>query len=268
MTTDAGNEETQRKHAYEHVLRSLHSAYDVLIECSLEIDDIHLDASRNRRDINLILGWVHDTCARIYEAYPELSPPVSEPPPRRWPADTGKSAAPDRLTREGALSRVQHHLELVRLILQECGPFARKLGITSGALEEQLAKVNDIHTAVVQEIWSDLPDRGRRSWIRDWGMPEGLPEPPPPDRHEALGRLNDKLDAAAKVLGDCAQLIVDLELQPQLHLRAIGSCLATIFDIQQQVYGERPDLIPGFLKGAYDLRRQEEQGRPETGAES
>jgi hypothetical protein len=163
---------------------------------------------------------------------------------------------------------VRHHLELARLILQECGPFARELGITAGELEEHLAKVKDIHTAAVQEIWKDLPDRGRRSWITDWGMPAGVPEPPPPDRHEALGRLSDKLYTAGKVLDDCAQLIVDLDLEPKLHLRAIGNCLATIFDIQQQVYSERPDLIPGFLKGAYELRRQEEQGRPETGAES
>jgi len=269
MTTDAGNEETQRKHAYEHVLRSLHSAYNVLIECSLEIDDIQLDAPRNTRDINGMLQWARDIAARIYDTYPELSPPASEPPPRRWPADPEKSPAPHQLTREEALSRVQHHLELARLILQECGPFARELGITAGELEEHLAMVKEIHSAVLQEIWKDLPDRSsRRRWIRDWGMPDGVPEPPPPDRHEALGRLSDKLDTAGKVLDDCAQLIVDLELEPKLHLRAIGSCLATIFDIQQQVYSERPDLIPGFLKGAYELRRQEEQGRPESGAGS
>lgn len=268
MTTDAGNEETQRKHAYEHVLRSLHSAYDVLIDCALEIDDIQLDAPRNTRDINRILQWTRDAAGEICDTYPELSQPASEPPLRRWPADPQKSPAPQQLTREEALSRVRHHLELARLILQECGPFTRELGITAGELEEHLAKVKDIHTAVVQEIWRDLPDRSRRSWITDWGMPQGVPEPPAPDRHEALGRLSDKLHTAGQLLDDCAQLIVDLDLEPKLHLRAIGSCLATIFDIQQQVYSERPDLIPGFLKGAYELRRQEEQGRPETGAES
>jgi hypothetical protein len=149
-------------------------------------------------------------------------------------------------------------LELARLILQECGPFSGALGIASAGLEEHLAKVKNIHAAVLKEIWKDLPDAGRRGWIRHWGMPEGVPEPPPPDRHEAVGRLNEKLETAGKVLDDCAELIVELELEPKLHLYAIANCLATIFDIQGQIYAERPDLIPGFLKDAYELRRQEQ----------
>jgi len=264
MTADPGDEEAKRKHAYDHVLRSLHAARDVLIECCGEIDDLRLDAPRNTRDINLILHWFRDTSARIYKIYPELSPPVREPPPRRWPADPKKSPARRELTREEALYRVRHHLELARLILQECGPFAGELGIAYEGLGEHLAKVKDIHTAVLQEIWKDLPDRRRRASIRNWGMPEGVPEPPPPDRHEALGRLNDKLETASKVLDDCAGLIVELELEPKLHLYAIANCLATIFEIQQQIYEERPDLIPGFLKDSYELRRQEQQGRAEN----
>jgi hypothetical protein len=264
MTIDPGDEEARRKHAYEHVLRSLHSAYDVLIECCHEIDDVRLDAPRNTSDINLILQWFRDATTQIYKIYPELSPPAREPPARRWPADPEKSPAPRELTRDEVLYRVRHHLELARLILQECGPFARELGITAEGLEEHLAKVKDIHTAVVKEIWKDLPDPGRRGWIRNRGMPEGVPEPPPPDRHEALGRLNEKLATAGKVLDDCAELVVELELEPKLHLYAIANCLATIFEIQGQIYAERPDLIPGFLKDVYELRRQEQQGSAEN----
>ncbi len=253
-------QDASRRRAYEHVLRSIWSARDVLIECCHEIEDVGLNAARNTRDLNLILHWVHDTADRIYKICPELAPPEREPPLRRWPKDPGAQAAPPEMDRNRALHRLHHHLELARLILRESGPFARQLGFTAESLDEHLAKVKDAHTAVVQEIWKDKPDAAKRSWIRDWGMPDGVPEPPPPDRSEALARLNEKLETASKVLDDCVQLAVETELEPRDHLRAIATCMATIFDIQQQIYAERPDLIPGFLKDAFALRREEETG--------
>jgi hypothetical protein len=132
------------------------------------------------------------------------------------------------------------------------------LGFPAEGLEDNLIRVGGVHTAVVQEIWKDKSDAGKRAWVRSWGLPDGVPEPPPPNRGEALARLNDKLETAGKVLGDCAELVVETELGPLEHLRAIGTCLATIFDIQFQIYHERPDLTPRFLKDALELRREDE----------
>lgn len=254
--TAAKKDDASLRQAYEHVLSSIWSAYEVLIECCHEIEDVGLNPPRNTRDLNLILHWVHDTANQIYKTHPDLAPPKRELPLRRWPKDPNAESAPPELDRNRALYRLHHNLELARLILQESGPFARQLGL-SEALEVDLSKIKDVHTAVIQEIWKDNSDAAKRSWVRDWGLPDGVPEPPPPDRDEALVRLNDKLETAGKVLDDCAELVVETELGPRDHLRAIGTCLATIFDIQQQICEERPDLIPGFLKGAFELRRED-----------
>jgi hypothetical protein len=261
MTTmKKGDENVRRREAYEHILASVRSVYEILIECCHEIDDIELDAARNKRDINGILQWVHDVSDAIYKEAPEIAPPPAERPPRRWPADPSKASEWKKYTRDQALYRVKHHLELVRLVLRECGPFAAELKIVSEDLPKHLSALEPIHRAVVAEIWKDKTDEGKRSWIRDWGLPDGLPEPLPPDRHEALGRLNQKLDTAAKLLDDCAGLAVDLELEGDVHpVRAIGTCLATIFDIQLRIYDERPDLIPQFLKEALELRDNEKR---------
>jgi hypothetical protein len=213
------------------------------------------------RDLNLILNWVHETSAEIYKLYPELAPPAREPPPRRWPRDPKTRGKRRDLTRKEALYRLRRHLEIAQLILAESMPFAHQLEISTGDLDDQLSKVNEVHEAVMHELWKDLPDESRRSWIRVSGMPEGVSEPAQPDRHAALGRLNEKLETAAKVLDDCAQLVVDLELEPQAHLRSVGRALGTIFEIQNQIYEERPDLIPEFLKGPLELRKLEEKNR-------
>jgi hypothetical protein len=264
MSPRKKGEDARKRQAYEHVLRSIQSAYEVLIECCHEIDDIDLDAARNTRDINGILRWVHETSSEIYRAVPELAPPPSEMPARRWPVDPTK-AAREEYSREDALYRLRHNLELVRLILRESGPFAGELDVDRLGLDAHLAKLNEVHAAVIQEIWKDRTDEQKRSWIRDWGMPDGVPEPPPPDRHEALERLNQKLEAAAKLLNDCAELVVELELGPRSHLRTVGTCLGTVFQIQHHIYDERPDLAPGFLKGALELKRKESQNEPGAG---
>lgn len=253
--------EAERRHAYEHVLGSLHSIYDVLIECCHEIDDVPLDAARNTRDINVILEWIHGVNSSIYKLYPQFKPPEPEPPPRRWSKNRSPSdpAGERRLTREDALIRLRHHLELVRVILQESWPFAQQLGLTTDGLEDHVASIKKLYDSVIEEIWGDLTDERRRAWIRDWGQPEGVLEPPPPDRRRVLGRLNDKLETVGKTLDDCSELVVELELEPNEYLRAIGTCLATIFTIQQQIYEERPDLTPPFLRDSFEVRRQDDE---------
>jgi hypothetical protein len=258
--TAAKKDDASLRQAYEHVLGSIWSAYEVLIGCCHEIEDLELNAARNTRDLNRILHWVHETADQIYEIEPELAPPKREPPLRRWPKDPDAVAEPPELDRNRALHRLHRNLELARLILQESGPFARELGFLGDGLDENLKKVGDVDAAVFQEIWKDKSDAGKRSWIRNWGMPAGVPEPPSPDRGQALERLNQKLETAAKVLDDCVQLAIETELEPRDHMRAIATCMATIFDIQQQIYEEQPHLIPGFLKGAFELRRKDKAG--------
>jgi hypothetical protein len=246
--------------SYEHILSLIRSASDVLVECCQEIEDIGLDAARNTRDINLILYWGYDTTKAIYRTEPDLAPSPAEKPPRRWPAD-GKPGKWQPYTRGQALFRLLHNLELVRVIFQESIQFAGERDIANEGLSEHLAKVESLHTLVVHEIWKTSDDRAKRTWIRENGMPEGVTAPPPLDRSEALARLNTKLEAAAKLLNDCAELSVELELEPTTHLHAIASCLGIVFVIQNQIYDERPDLAPGFLKGAIELREQESKER-------
>lgn len=245
MTNRKKNDE--QKHAYEHVLRSLLSIGDILRDCCNDIDDIELDSSTNVRALDRILGWIYETSNEIKGLYPDLAPGKDEPIPRRWPADPKRTPRREP-TREEALRRLRHELELARLILQEAGPFASELGIPTADLAESIDTVKRIYAAATRETWKDLSDQQKRLRIRDWGIPDGVTEPPPPDRDAALNRLNEKLDVAAKVLDDCAQLIADTELDAPVHLRGIGNCLATIFDIHTQIYRERPDLTPQFLK--------------------
>lgn len=261
MTEISEDPAAERKHAYEHVLESLHSIYDVLIECCHEIDDVQLDAARNTRDINGILEWIHGVNSSIYKLYPEFRPPKPEPPTRRWPKERSSSDPAEalRLTRDDALLRLRHHLELARIILRESWPFAQRLGLATDGLEDHVARIEKLHESVIEEIWGDLTDERRRAWIRDWGKPERVLEPPPPDRRRVIERLNDKLETVGKTLDECAELVVELELEPKEYLRAIGTSLATIFTIQHQIYEERPDLIPLFLRDSFEVRRQDDE---------
>ena len=252
------SEAERRKEAYEHILQSLSSAWYVLIECAWEIDDIGLDPALNNRDINRVLNWIYETKPEIYEAVPELAPPERPMPRRRWATDP-KRRGYKKYTREQALSRLQRNLELAGLILRESVPVARSIRLGK-KVGERLKAVEEVRIKLAQEIWKDLPDRRKRLWIADGKKPKGVAEPPPADRAKGLERLNEKLETASKLLNDCAELVVQLDM-PNGKVSAVGTCLALIFDIQERIYKERPDLIPQFLKGAYELREREAKER-------
>ncbi len=65
----------------------------------------------------------------------------------------------------------------------------------------------------------------------------------------SLDRLNDQLTKSAKLLDACADLIRDLELSPGDNITRIGEALVNIFEIQRQIYEQRPDLAPDYLHG-------------------
>jgi hypothetical protein len=243
-----------RREAYEHILNSLASAHDVLIECAWEIDDIRLDPALNNRDINRVLNWMFEVREEIYQTVPELAPPPKPTPRRRWATDP-KRRGRARYTRDQALYRLEHNLNLAGLILRESLPFARSLRLGK-KVSERLASVEDVRTKLAQEIWKELPDHLKRLRVAEGRQPKGVAEPPPADRDKGLARLNEKLETASKLLNDCAELVVELDM-PNGKVSAVGTCLALIFDVQDRVWKERPDLIPQFLKGAYELRERE-----------
>ena len=67
-------------------------------------------------------------------------------------------------------------------------------------------------------------------------------------RELSLDYLDHRIHRASRILDDCAGLIRDLELSPQQNIRRIGESLATIFEIQREIYRLRPDLMPEYLK--------------------
>jgi hypothetical protein len=62
------------------------------------------------------------------------------------------------------------------------------------------------------------------------------------------------------MLGDCSRLIRDLELNHKENIRRIGEALVLIFDIQGQIYEQRPDLTPEHAKKGWNRPRSESEG--------
>jgi hypothetical protein len=79
-----------------------------------------------------------------------------------------------------------------------------------------------------------------------------------------LKRLNGLLTKASKSLDAAASEIRSLGLRPQKNIRKIADILVSIFEIQEQIYAKRPDLIPRFLKDtgyASRIRRAAPRGK-------
>jgi len=71
----------------------------------------------------------------------------------------------------------------------------------------------------------------------------------------SLDRLNRQLTKSARTLGDCAALIVDLRFSSSENVRRIGNALVMIFEIQNQIYEQRPDLTPEHVKKEWNRPR-------------
>jgi hypothetical protein len=78
-------------------------------------------------------------------------------------------------------------------------------------------------------------------------------------REVSLEYLDYRLSRASRLLDECAKLIRDLELNPQYNITKIAEALTRIFEIRSQIYDQRPDLMPDFLK----KRPSSKEPRPE-----
>jgi len=64
----------------------------------------------------------------------------------------------------------------------------------------------------------------------------------------SLERLNRQLQMCSRMLDECAGLVRDLELNPKENIKKIGEALFSIFAITDNIYKQRPDLTPKYLK--------------------
>lgn len=63
-----------------------------------------------------------------------------------------------------------------------------------------------------------------------------------------LGALNDLLRRADSILGAAASMIKDIEFDTSSNIRRIGTALAEIYEVQQEIYKAQPDLTPPLLR--------------------
>jgi 2-methylisocitrate lyase-like PEP mutase family enzyme len=63
-----------------------------------------------------------------------------------------------------------------------------------------------------------------------------------------LDTLNADLTRSGKMLNDCANAMKELGLLPRANIRHIAEALVAIFEIQSDIYKQRPDLMPEYLK--------------------
>jgi len=80
----------------------------------------------------------------------------------------------------------------------------------------------------------------------------------------SLERLNRQLELSTGMLGDCSRLIRDLELNHHENIRRIGEALMLIFDIQGQIYEQRPDLTPEHAKKGWNRPKSATEGAKEV----
>jgi len=64
----------------------------------------------------------------------------------------------------------------------------------------------------------------------------------------SLDRLEELLAASARTLDDAAHEIRDLNFNKQMNIRRIGELIAEISLLRNEIYLQRPDLKPDYLK--------------------
>ena len=64
----------------------------------------------------------------------------------------------------------------------------------------------------------------------------------------SLDSLNCLLSDAGKLLDQASSEIRDASLNPEQNIRRIAEALMRIFEVRMQIYEQRPDLSPEYLK--------------------
>ena len=70
----------------------------------------------------------------------------------------------------------------------------------------------------------------------------------------SLDHLDRQLTKSARILDECARLIRDLDFGKE-NIGRIAEALVQIFEIQNQIYEQRPDLTPEHLKKEWNRPR-------------
>lgn len=218
------------------LLHQLDIAADALRESAHWVRELDLRTEQNLRRIGQVLSAVHQGRDVIFQERPDLAPPES---PRVW------AEGPPKYQRSDALHRLHEELWFVHDILRDAAVRVEMLDLRQQegnyTLERALKTIASLKNSVSRQI----EGRKRRRMTRS-------STPEPEGRDEMLERLEQDLQLAVRILGeDCAGLFRELNLRSRKNIRAIGGSLVGIFDIQEQIYAERPDLIPEFLREAY-----------------
>jgi hypothetical protein len=71
----------------------------------------------------------------------------------------------------------------------------------------------------------------------------------------SLDYLDRQLTKSVRMLDYCARLVHDLDFNRQENMRKIADALVLIFEIQNQIYEQRPDLTPEHLKKEWNRPR-------------
>ena len=71
------------------------------------------------------------------------------------------------------------------------------------------------------------------------------------NRRRALGLIDRDLWQARRMLDGVARKIRDARFHVKRNLFRVGHALVDIFDIQEEIHRERPDLIPAYLRGTW-----------------
>jgi hypothetical protein len=69
------------------------------------------------------------------------------------------------------------------------------------------------------------------------------------NRRRALGLIDRDLMQARRILDGVARKIRNADFALKRNLFRVGHALVDIFDIQEEIHRERPDLIPPYLRG-------------------
>jgi len=64
----------------------------------------------------------------------------------------------------------------------------------------------------------------------------------------SLDELNAELERVVKMMDGCIDAIKELDLVPRANIGHVGEALAAIFEIQFEIYKQRPDLTPKLLE--------------------
>lgn len=68
------------------------------------------------------------------------------------------------------------------------------------------------------------------------------------DAEDDLRALDTHLGNAARTLANTTDIIRKTGLRPEVNCRRIAEALASIYEVQRDIYARRPELMPDFMQ--------------------